>query len=130
MTSSMPSGSSFTTEATITLAEAEPMANVCNEVTFLKCTNKTKKQCENAINLTIAYCGKKLELDKTIDWDNKRELMKTHAACINASLESYFDGESENLYACYAKTDYMKRLEKFTKELSKNMEENRVSNDR
>jgi hypothetical protein len=93
-------------------AEIEPMTNVCNEAAFLECTNKSKKQCENAINLTLSYCGKKLELDKTIDWNNLQDSYQSHALCINNSLEAYFDGESEKLYECFSKTDFIKVLKK------------------
>lgn len=95
--------------STPSFAEIKPMVNVCKEDSFLKCTNKTKKDCENAFNLSATYCDKKL--DKTIDWNNIRDSMKTHTECINSSSVAYFDGDSKKLYACLSKTGYMKRFE-------------------
>ena len=95
--------------STLLFAEIEPMVNVCEEDLFLKCTNKNKKECENAINLSASYCDKKL--DKYIDWNNLHDSMGAHAACVNSSLLAYFDNDNKKLYACISKTDYMQRLE-------------------
>lgn len=98
-----------------TFAEIEPMVNVCKEDSFLKCTNKNKKECENAINLSASYCDKKL--DEYIDWNNIRDSMNTNTECIYTSLVAYFDDDAKNFSACFSQTEYGKRIEKTMNEM-------------
>ena len=99
-------------------AEIEPMVNVCKETSFLKCTNKSKQECENAINFSGSYC-EKLIIGSSVDWNNINESMKEFRECTNNSLVAYFDGDSKKLNKCLSKTSYSQRLEKNVKEMLK-----------
>ena len=99
-------------------AEIEPIINACKEASFLKCTNKSKQECENAINFSSSYCEKTI-IDSSIDWNNLDESMKDFRACTYNSLVAYFDGDSKNLDICLSKTSYSQRLEKNMKEMLK-----------
>ena len=101
-----------------TLADIEPMINVCNEPSFLKCTNKNKLECETAFNFTNTYCDKKFR-ESVVDWNNRHEHMNVYKECSNKSLVAYFDDDSKNLYTCLSKTRYKQRLKIIMNELLK-----------
>ena len=100
---------------TQTYPEIEPMINVCDENSFLECTNKNIIECKNAINLTISYCDKKHFSD--VDWNNPEISMKAFTECTKNSILAYFDSDGKKLNACLSKTDYGQRLEKTMKEM-------------
>ena len=97
-------------------AGIEPMINICKESSFLKCTNKNKQECENAINFTNSYCDKKIT-NNSIGL-NKHESFKMFKECSNNSILAYFDNNSEKFYTCWSKTLYKQRLNKYIEEIS------------
>ena len=98
-----------------TVKDIEPMVNVCNETSFLICTNKNKQECENAINFSTSYCDKKHNAD--IDWNNLKESWDVFTECTHKSLVAYFDDDNKKLNMCFSKTNYSHRLKKTMEEL-------------
>lgn len=92
------------------LAETESISDVCNETSFLKCTNKNKQECKNSFDLTIDYCAKKHEKD--YDFNDRSIYTKNISECINNSTQAYFDNNIENFNVCFSKTKYNKKLKK------------------
>ena len=87
----------------------ENITVVCEEPSFLKCTNKNKKECVNSFKLSLSYCYKK----HSAVFENKpliKKDMDIYKKCYLNSLHAYYDDNSDNFNNCMSKTKYMERL--------------------
>ena len=101
-------------------AKVEPITNVCNEPSFLKCVNKNKKECLNSFNLSYSYCEKKHVDSFDGDNSNLKKSMRAFMKCTADSWHAYYDNDSENFNKCLNTSSYGKKLQKtMRKELKK-----------
>ena len=96
----------------------ENITVVCEEPSFLKCTNKNKQECMSSFKLSLSYCYKKY----SSIFDNKpliRKDVDTYKKCYISSLQAYYDDNSDNFNNCLSKTKYIERLDKSMEEVLK-----------
>ena len=91
-------------------AKVEPITNVCNEPSFLKCVNKNKKECLNSFNLSHSYCKKK-HVDSFFYGDDLKKSMRAFGKCTADSWLAYYDNDSENFNKCLNTSSYGKKLQ-------------------
>lgn len=99
------------------VAEMEEITTLCNEPSFLKCTNTNKQECINSFKLTELYCFKKHPIDFD-DTSNLRNNMSTHMKCTITSMLAYFDTDKVKLNKCFSDSKYIKNIEKIMKKES------------
>ena len=88
----------------------EEIITVCDERSFLKCTNKNKQECVNSFNLSVSYCDK-IHPYSSVDYNNLGEAINVFNKCLMNSVKAYYDDDT-NLDKCLSKTTYGKKLEK------------------
>ena len=100
------------------IAEMEKITTVCDEVSFLKCTNKNKQECINSFNLSVSYCDKKhpYKFDDNHNYSNLEKAIGVFMKCTMSSVLAYYDDDGVKLEKCLSITKYGKKLEKMMNE--------------